>query len=389
MTSILNLTTADAADLACLDPAALDAVDLVTISTTELAAWLREHGAAHVSPIERLELAERNNTRRRFLLGAGALALAGCSAPEAAAPAATSAGADYPRTDDDATGTAVTIPAPPQRILSLANLMDLDALLSLGVAPATFGIRSFISQYTGSPQLSWPWHEDALARLKATPARINGDQTSIETVAAAEPDLIVGLAYWLEESRDELASLAPVIQLVPNWRDNLRILAAALALEDRATQVVEATDHKIATALNGFRLDTPVMAIISSYDGATYNFFGHPSDGRVDLFQRAGFTMLRELAAQTSAETPVLQDQSIEVLDQLAPADVIVLFDYGDGSNPSGILNHPLFRQLPAVQVGRLVVLKQGELAQGLSTISPVNIDYCLALVRQAAELLV
>ena len=65
-----------------------------------------------------------------------------------------------------------------------------------------------------------------------------------------------------------------------------------------------------------------------------------------------------------------------------------MLFDYGnDGTNASGILENPLFTQLPAVQAGRLVVLKQGEMAQGMSTISPINVEFCLEVVRQAGEL--
>lgn len=72
----------------------------------------------------------------------------------------------------------------------------------------------------------------------------------------------------------------------------------------------------------------------------------------------------------------------------LEPAQVIVLFDYGgDGTNDSGILANPLFLALPAVKAGRLVVLTQGELAQGMSTISPINRDFCLDVVRQAATL--
>jgi len=170
----------------------------------------------------------------------------------------------------------------------------------------------------------------------------------------------------------------------------LRIVGAALALEEQAAQLIEETDMRIATTLDEFNLDTPTIAIISCYDSATFNFFGHPADGRFDLFQRAGFAMLEDLTAQATAEVPVIYDISIEVVDQLAPADVIVLFDYGsDGVNPSGLVTNPLFQQLPAVQAGRLIVLTQGELAQGLSTISPLNIDFCLTIVRQAGELLV
>jgi iron complex transport system substrate-binding protein len=41
----------------------------------ELAAWLQDNGHTHLSVIERIELAERLITHRRFLIGAGALAV--------------------------------------------------------------------------------------------------------------------------------------------------------------------------------------------------------------------------------------------------------------------------------------------------------------------------
>jgi ferric-dicitrate binding protein FerR (iron transport regulator) len=49
----------------------------------EVADWLGANGSHHLSAIERIELAERVISRRRFLIGAGALALGsvtGCGA---------------------------------------------------------------------------------------------------------------------------------------------------------------------------------------------------------------------------------------------------------------------------------------------------------------------
>jgi len=349
--------------------------------------------------MEKSKMKINSISRRSFLIGTSGLlsvaVLSSCvavqpaAAPAAASqPAASAVAAGYPRDVTDAIGLVSTIAAPPQRIVCLCNLWDLDSVLSLGVAPVQFGIRAFIEAYTGSPLISWEWHETALAKFDSEIARVNGDTVNVETIALAQPDLIIGLSG--KEGVEQLTELAPFIQLTPNWRENLRIVGAALALEEQAAQLIEETDARIATSLDEFNLDTaPTIAVISCYDAVTFNFFGHPADGRFDLFQRAGFAMLEDLTAQATAETPVIDGISIEVVEQLAPADVIVLFDYGsDGVNPSGLVTNPLFQQLPAVQAGRLIVLTQGELAQGLSTISPLNIDFCLTVVRQAGELL-
>ena len=337
-------------------------------------------------------------TRRNFLLGAGSLlgvtALSACvpvqpaTAPAAAPTTAPDAATDaYPVTVTDATNVTTTIPVPPQRVLTLTNLWDLDAVLSLGIAPVQFGIRAFVGQYTGSEQVSWQWHEEMLKQLNATAERMNGDEPNLEVVALAKPDLIVGLPWHFENGRDAFAQLAPTIAVTTNWRDSLRIVGDAFALRAKAEQIIAATEERIATSLRDLNWGEKTVAVISCYDNTYFNGFGHEADGRADLFQRAGFTLLDVISSQTTADEPV-KEFSIELLPSLAPADVIVLFDYGnDGTNASGILENPLFTQLPAVQAGRLVVLKQGEMAQGMSTISPINVEFCLEVVRQAGEL--
>lgn len=349
-------------------------------------------------------------SRRHFLraIGAGGAAalLTACgAAPQAAAPTGApmatdapattnapaptaSTAADYPRSVKDTAGIDVSIAARPRRVVALSNMWDLDALLSLDIAPITFGIRAFVGEYTGSPRVSWTWHEDRLKRLNATAERINGDETNIEVVAAAQPDLIVAMSWALENTRDELAQLAPVIQVVPNWRESLKVVGQAFALGEQAESIIADTDQRIATSLQDLNLDKPTLALISCYDNTAFYGFGHPADGRADLFQRAGFSLLDVISAKATAAAPV-PEFSIELLPSLEPAAVVVLFDYGsDGVQPSGILDNPLFKQLPAVAAGRLVVLKQGELAQGLSTISPLNVEFCLDVVRQAGKLL-
>jgi iron complex transport system substrate-binding protein len=313
--------------------------------------------------------------------------LTGCGAGEqAAAPTATTADTGYPRTVTDSTGAMVGIATRPQRVVALTNLWDLDAVLALGVAPVQFGIRAFVGQYTGSEQVSWPWHEEALRRLNATAERMNGDEPNLEVLALAKPDLIVGMPWHFENGREQFEQIAPTIALMANWRDSLRIVGDTFGQREQAEQIISATDARIATSLSDLNLGPKTVAIISCYDNITFNGFGHPADGRADLFQCAGFTLLDTIVAQATAEAPVAEF-SIELLPSLAPADVIVLFDYGDGTTGSGILANPLFTQLPAVKDGRLVVLTQGELAQGLSTISPVNVEFCLKVVRQAGEL--
>jgi ABC-type Fe3+-hydroxamate transport system substrate-binding protein len=118
---------------------------------------------------------------------------------------AASTSAVYPRTITDGAGQQVTIATGPQRIAVLDPLTSLEALLALGVAPVQIGQRSFVAEYLGDPLQQWRWLEAALAAAGAEPERINADETNLEAVARARPDLIIGQSYWVDEQRDVLS----------------------------------------------------------------------------------------------------------------------------------------------------------------------------------------
>ena len=117
------------------------------------------------------------------------LALSLCANPALAADT---------RTVTDALGRSVEVPAAPQRISILDPLAALEAALSLGIAPHQIGQRSFVAEYLGDPLAQWPWLEAALTALGAEPLRMNADETNLELVAMAEPDLILGADGWVE-----------------------------------------------------------------------------------------------------------------------------------------------------------------------------------------------
>lgn len=326
-------------------------------------------------------------TRREFVIGTSAIAallMAGCGSDDDGAAGETGDDTSYPRTVVDDAGESVDLTTRPERIVCTANLWDLDALLSLGVSPVQFGVRDF-SEFTGSTLGTWPWHEDALQGVSNVERISLGESINVEKIASARPDLIVG-DDLLADVRSQLEAIAPVMQIAYfDWRKNLRMLGDALDRRETADELIADTEARMASALNGIDVSEATIGLVASYDSSTFYGLGHDSIPAVDLFRRAGFTTIDALSEGATAEAP-RPEFSVERAEILAEADVILLFNYG--SPDDRITDTPLFQTLPAVQHQRVIVLEQGELAQGFSTLSPLNLDLCVAVVQEAARLL-
>ncbi|MCG8352664.1 MAG: ABC transporter substrate-binding protein [Chloroflexales bacterium] len=235
----VDRTTTDAVDLDQLARRAPATDDLL-----QLADWLAAHGPAHLSAIARIELAEQLITRRRFLIGAGALGLGvitGCGPGEqAAAPTATLA----TRTVDTRYGP-VDLPANPQRVLPrFYAVMDYALVLNLPLVARTgFGYNS-VAAYQ---QTAYP---DVLADL---PNVTTSPEINYEQIAALQPDCIIEIATGFDAERYQLlAAIAPTFSLSPTeaveglsagrptWRGTLRTIAQTFGRESTAERVIAA-----------------------------------------------------------------------------------------------------------------------------------------------------
>lgn len=174
-----------------------------TDNLLELAAWLQANGAHHLSPIERVELAEHLITRRRFLIGAAALGMgmvAGCSAPSASAPTAAVAST---RLFKHGAGET-EIPAQPQRIVATYTYAWAWPIVQLG------------GQLIGTD--AQPEWIDAIRRIdpesaaKIEQATFIGSESgpNLEKIASLKPDLIVG-GWWETELYDTYSQIAPTV----------------------------------------------------------------------------------------------------------------------------------------------------------------------------------
>lgn len=145
-------------------------------------------------------------------------ALAGC---------ATTAAPDEPagpRAVTDATGTQVSVPAEPKRVIALSE-QDLDGALAVGVTP--------VGTVNGRGQKAPP----AYLGSRVAGIQVVGDvaKPTMDKVIAATPDLILAGSVTDEQILAQLRQIAPTVvtyQPADDWKKAFRKLGEALGKTD-------------------------------------------------------------------------------------------------------------------------------------------------------------
>jgi len=179
------------------------------------------------------------------LLPVTLLAACGTTDAPAAAPAASSvpAGAG-PITVTDGRGKSVTLPAPATKVVSL-EWNTTEDVITLGVQPTGVAdIKGYGSWVTASP-------------ITGSPVDV-GTRTepSLESVAEAEPDLIIGIVGSVPESAmEQMERIAPVVLLtgadakrpIELMRANFTTTAKLLGKDAEAASVLADLDAAVAS----------------------------------------------------------------------------------------------------------------------------------------------
>ena len=358
-------TTTDAVDLNALARQAPATDDLL-----QLADWLATNGPAHLSVIERIELAERLITRRRFLVGAGGLlglsVIMGCGPEEeATVPTATVAAT---RTVSTPRGS-VTIPANPQRVVAIYT-SDLENALILGlpliggpgeqgVAGATFPpylIELFGAQLNGMSQI------------------VQRPEINFEQIAALQPDLIFASYFSnFDIGYDRLDAIAPTVtiqhskdgQNVPRpWQDVLRNSAAQFAREAAAEEWIARFEQRAADLRERLapRWGGATFAIVDP--SSSEIFVTGPQGGHIPstLSEQLGLVFadsVRTLVAELDLLDSDGASVSYELLGEI-DADILFVPVWAgpDGTTDRSGINmltaQALWATLPAVQAGQV-----------------------------------
>jgi iron complex transport system substrate-binding protein len=351
--TITDARTLDA--LACRAPAIDDLL--------ELAAWLGDHGTTHLSHIERMELAERLITRRRFLIGAGGLALGaltGCGAPEkqASAPMATVASVGYPRIVIDAAGRSVPFDKRPERVVLTTFVRILDEVLLLDVAPLAY------SAWLGERLPIWT--QQTIDGLGLKIINLNGqaypDPLNFEQLSALQPDLIVLLSVdGTAESIENFAlfeQIGPVFIVdffAPSY-DRLQMLAEIFAVEAKM-DAIRARDAALLAMVTAPPADAELVVCYGYANGGAYgaSIYNGGQQNSMWLLEQAGFR-LKDFGRPMDEEFFDISEENFAMLE----ADMLWNVSPAADGSPD-IENSTIFQNLEVVKAGRYRALNRDQ----------------------------
>jgi iron complex transport system substrate-binding protein len=312
---------------------------------------------------------------------AAALALAACGSDEdtsttaaGSAPtttATTDAPGPFPVTIADSFGRT-TIEKAPERVATV-GFNEQDFALALGVKPVA--IREFLGDFAYKTRPWAPGAEDP------APAVVGGNEIDYEKLAAARPDVILGIYSFIDQAGyDKLSRLAPTVAQTKDfepgavpWDRQLLDTGKALGREAKAKEVVADVDAKFDAA----KKEHPEFAgktLTVAFEGGGTTFNLAATDLRQQFFEDLGFTTPK------GAGIDSISKERLDVLDQ----DVLILIT----DDMDGLLKDPLFAKLDAVREGRVIpVASSDAFAGALGYNSPLSRPYLLeqAVPRLAA----
>lgn len=295
----------------------------------------------------------------------------------------------YPLTLETPYGQTV-LEERPERIAVIGGLGDEDAVLALGVAPVV-GIE-------GS---AWAWLEGT--RADETQATVDpwADALQIETIAAAEPDLIVASTYaGIADSFERLSVVAPVLVVEPvadyewDWRELTREVGRALDLSAAAEEVVAATDARVADAAAAHPeyAGRTVSILINRGATAGIEFVNVQGSTGEELLSELGFAPHPKAAELAASEFGEVSLENLSLVD----ADAIVVAEHGGEGTPeeakTWLEASPLYQNLGAVQRGAVGFIQPNpetgalDLAWALSYPSALSVGWTVDQLNTAFD---
>lgn len=282
------------------------------------------------------------------LLAATALAVAGCGSDDdrgatAAAPV-TGASASFPVTVEHKFGRT-TVPAEPERVV-VVGYTEQDTVLALGVEPVA--VREFLGGYD--------WRKRPWAPVGDVPKALPSEELNFEAIAAARPDLIVGINSGMTKADfRRLSKIAPTIGQSGKyvdygmpWQEQTLLVGRALGREAKAKELVQDVEAKFAAARAAHPEFARATAILA-YGGPDGYGAYTTQDTRSRFLTDLGFTTAEEIdrIAGKSFYTELSQERF-----RLIDRDLVVMF-----GPRAEIEDNAVFRRLKAVEEDRIIYL--------------------------------
>jgi iron complex transport system substrate-binding protein len=274
----------------------------------------------------------------------------------------------YPVTIEHKFGST-TIEEQPKRIVTV-GYTEQDIVLALGMKPV--GEREFLGGYDYKNR---PWAQEALGGTQPEP--VGQEQTNFERVAALRPDILLGVNSGMS-SRDykTLSKIAPTVAQTDEfidfgvpWQEQTRMIGEALGVEDKAKQVTEEAEAKMA-AVAKEHPDWKGKTAALAYGSGGGKFGAYSSqDYRTRFFEDLGFETPKSIDKIAGDSFYVdFSKEQVRLIDQ----DVIVMF-----ASEKDVASDPLYKRLDAVKEGRVIYLDlEDQLSGALGFGSPLSLPY-------------
>ncbi|MCS6828840.1 MAG: iron-siderophore ABC transporter substrate-binding protein [Caldilinea sp.] len=253
------------------------------------------------------------------------------------------------RTITDAKGNRVTIPAEPQRIVTLTEI-ELDSLLALGVKP--------VGSVNGRGQPGLPAYLGN--QIEGIVSVGSLAEPSLEQIVALEPDLILAgsMISQIEALAPELSKIAPVVatfQTGDDWKTAFQSIANVLNLNARADAFLAEYDQRV----NSIRAMIPAGA-----EAAVVRWMPQgpvvmmPQTFANRILADVGFTPPAELQTLAGSHGAHSDPLSLEALESIDKDWLFVGALNAEGSAAlEEALNDPLVQSLDVVKQGHLVLV--------------------------------
>ncbi|MCW5873008.1 MAG: ABC transporter substrate-binding protein [Anaerolineales bacterium] len=292
----------------------------------------------------------RTHSRIRTSLALLGILLAACGSNIETKPLVVVSETATTRTIEHTFGTT-EIPSNPQRVIALGEEGMLADLLDAGITP----VASIVNLPEYLPPLISP------AEVAGIQLYSSSTNASVESLVALQPDLIIGMAFFIDRiGYERLAQIAPTIAVAgDNEVENYAQTLAALGLHDKAEADLAAFDAALAAARGqvGSQANVSVVAI---YPGKSVAVFTDHPRTVPWLLRQLGVTLHPDGTEDKLGARDGRAFISLERLDLLSGEHLILLQSNsvdGEAESIAEVSASPLWQQIPAVQAGKVTVL--------------------------------
>lgn len=274
----------------------------------------------------------------------------------------------FPESFDHKYGTT-TLTEAPERIVSI-GYSDHDDLLALGQKP--LAVRDW---YGDMDKATWPWAADLWGSID--PVVLPFGELDMETIAALEPDLIVGLSSGISaEHYQQLSLIAPTlpqsgdyIEWGMPWHERTLWIGRAVGRLPEAEAMVEDVEQRFESVTEQHPELGGMQAAIAYYWEGQLGVYSD-NDLRGVFLERLGLNIPE--AINDLAGDRFYSELSLEELS-LLNVDALIWLSTGDAQADADKV--PGRELMPFHQQGREIYVDK-ELGGAFSFMSPLSIHF-------------